>query len=79
MTYGVRKIVIGCGGSAFSDGGLGAISALFNLPLTQEFKDVLKLDRMPRMKGFEDLEILIPCDVKSPLCGPNGAAFMFGR
>ena len=47
MTYGVRKIVIGCGGSAFSDGGLGAIYALFNLPLMPEFNDVLKVDEIP--------------------------------
>ncbi len=27
---------------------------------------------------FQNLEIIMPCDVNNPLLGPNGAAYVFG-
>ena len=30
------------------------------------------------LEVFNDLEVIMPCDVKNPLLGSNGAAYVFG-
>jgi len=85
---GCRKIVVGLGGSATNDGGIGMASALGirfldcerqivetmvgNLEYVSEI-DLSGLD--PRLA---EVEIIGACDVDSPLCGPNGASAVFG-
>ncbi|MCR5537419.1 MAG: glycerate kinase [Succinivibrio sp.] len=84
----VKKIIIGIGGSATNDGGAGMAEALGvrfldaqgnKLPrggaaLAQlDHIDCTALD--PRLK---DIELLIASDVKNPLCGPDGASYVYG-
>jgi glycerate kinase len=57
-----RRIVVGLGGSATTDGGQGFIEAL-----TDEEIDALR-----------SRELVALCDVDNPLLGPNGAAATFG-
>ncbi|MBP2620398.1 glycerate kinase [Streptococcus panodentis] len=85
---GVRKMLVGVGGSASNDGGIGLAAGL-----GYEFYDsdqhVLRpvgssLGRAARISAqhvpavLKELEIEILTDVTNPLCGPQGAAYMFG-
>jgi glycerate kinase len=89
--FGVRKIILGIGGSATIDAGIGAAQAC-GLPVILEGgepvsmteplcgRDVervvlIKHGRGDRLGG---VEIIVACDVTNPLYGPNGAARVFG-
>lgn len=67
---GVRQIIVGLGGSATSDAGMGMLHAL--------------IDAFARQGRWDDIEELrhvrftIASDVKNPLYGENGAAKIFG-
>lgn len=85
---GCRSFIIGIGGSATNDGGLGMLQALGYRFLSTEGKEVV-----PAAKGLMDIAVVdesgklpelsecsfrIACDVKNPLCGENGASYVFG-
>ena len=92
--FNVRKFVIGSGGSAFSDGGLGAVQALnvFDFydkhgrlidawppACTINEADLVLAEARVRDAAFlQDVSVLMPCDVTSPLLGPAGASHVFG-
>lgn len=68
--YGARKILLALGGSATVDGGVGAAEALgWKFPVSGAIL-------APKMRCLPPLEVL--CDVTNPLCGPNGAARVYG-
>jgi glycerate kinase len=88
LDKGIKKIIIGIGGSATNDGGSGFAQALgvkfldatgCELPYggaalaKLETVDISLLDA--RLK---DTEIMVACDVDNPLCGPRGASAVFG-
>ncbi|MBE4907622.1 glycerate kinase [Bacillus luteolus] len=88
LDKGCTRIIIGLGGSATNDGGMGMAAALgvrfYNkngesLPLggiTLAELDVVDVDELdPRVKN---LEFIIASDVTNPLCGPTGASTIFG-
>lgn len=89
LIKGCRKFIIGIGGSATNDGGIGMLNALgFRLldQYTQELKPIGKslceiahIDTNQAIKGLEQCEFTIACDVDNPFYGPNGAAFVFGK
>ena len=66
---GAKRIIVGLGGSATSDAGIGMLRAL--------------IDAFASGGLFDDIEELksvhftIASDVKNPLCGENGAAHIF--
>ena len=64
LVAGARRIVVGLGGSACSDGGRGLVDALGGL---QEARDRLA-----------DVELIAASDVEHPLLGSMGAAAVFG-
>lgn len=71
---GAEKILLTVGGSATVDGGLGAAQALgwsHRMAADGSFQIV-----PPRSLGFPEIDVL--CDVTNPLCGPNGAARVYG-
>jgi glycerate kinase len=68
----IHRIVLGIGGSATTDGGLGILEALGARDDGNDL-DLSGLD--PRLAGV-DLEIA--CDVTNPLLGPAGAAATYG-
>jgi glycerate kinase len=83
---GARHVIVGVGGSATVDGGLGAAQALgarlFGsderiLTRPASGKDLSRVRRVeaPRLNH---VKITILCDVKAPLTGPHGAARVFG-
>ena len=69
---GIQRIVVGIGGSATTDGGLGILEALGARDDGHEV-DVSRLD--PRLA---DVDFEISCDVSNPLLGPTGAAATYG-
>ncbi|MBQ7394629.1 MAG: glycerate kinase [Lentisphaeria bacterium] len=78
---GVRKCVVGLGGSATVDGGIGMLRALgghfydASGRETGSLVDVVTMDALPPMP---EMDILLASDVENPLCGPHGAAAVFG-
>ena len=92
MKNGAKKFVIGIGGSATNDGGAGMLQALGFRLLDAEGHDIprggaalAKLARIEaKAKGegeqwnVSSCSFRIACDVKNPLCGPNGASAVFG-
>lgn len=82
---GVRKVLLGIGGSATNDLGIGMAAALGYRFLDEEHKPVEPLvQNFARIRHIEKparalpLEIAAACDVDNPLCGENGATYTFG-
>jgi len=84
---GMDPIYIGLGGSATVDGGIGAATALGMRFLDQLGKNVTSgggLRNIQTIDACEMLELnhsgklIFLTDVNNPLCGPNGAAEIFG-
>ena len=70
---GAKECVIGLGGTATSDCGIGMIRALIE-HLGRSAHD--RFDAV-RDQYFQDLRIVLASDVRNPLCGPLGAARVF--
>ena len=82
-----RRLIVGLGGSASTDGGAGIARRLGYRLLDREGRDLrpggaalVELDRIvapphPRSAGAE---VMGACDVSAPLLGPSGAARVFG-
>lgn len=88
LARGCRRIVLGLGGSATTDGGTGLLRALgFRFldasgaelgPGGAELERLAAVDRSgadPRLAG---VSFVVCCDVDNPLCGPQGAAAVYG-
>lgn len=87
-THGCSKIIMGLGGSATNDGGVGAAAAagvrFFDkdgnafIPVGGTLIDIAHIDLSQRNKAFDTVEIITMCDIDNPLYGPTGAAHIFG-
>ena len=85
---GVRKIILGLGGSATNDGGCGAAAALGVrfldetgapfLPVGGSLDRLARIDASSRSPLLEHIEFVTMCDIDNPLCGPAGASAVFG-
>jgi glycerate kinase len=75
LDAGVRRIDLGVGGSATTDGGLGILAAL-GLGMTVEPELAVHLDELDGRLAEVDLRIA--SDVTNPLLGPTGAAAVYG-
>ncbi|MDS0527118.1 glycerate kinase [Clostridium sp. SHJSY1] len=88
LDRGCNNFIIGIGGSATNDGGTGMLKALgvkFLDENNNEVKDgAIELDKLLTidMSGFDkrifECDIKVACDVQNPLCGENGASYVFG-
>ncbi len=90
LDAGARTIILGIGGSATNDGGAGAAQAvgvrfydrqgrLCALGLSGGgLKNVTRIDISQRDPRIAQTEIKVACDVDNPLCGPRGAAAVYG-
>ncbi|MCP4314069.1 MAG: glycerate kinase [Bacteroidetes bacterium] len=88
LDKGCRKIMLGIGGSATNDCGMGMARALGVEFLDGEGNLVphgggaLKEVRQIRMEGLDprigETEIRVACDVTNPLTGPDGASYVYG-
>lgn len=85
LETGARKILLGIGGSATNDAGMGMAAALGWKFLDAHGKIIspkgahLELvDRIVAPKEPTNLEVEVLCDVDNPLFGPQGAAYTYG-
>ena len=69
VRHGCKHIIVGLGGSATSDCGMGMLRAIIDVfAKGKTWDDVRQLD---------DVRFTIATDVTNPLCGDNGAAYVF--
>jgi glycerate kinase len=85
---GAKKIILGLGGSATNDGGVGALQALGCRFLDKAGREISQgggnlinlchVDSSRLVTDFEQVEIILASDVINPLLGENGATRIFG-
>jgi len=88
MDMGIRKLIIGIGGSATNDGGVGMACALgfkfldadgHRLPYGgAALANIARIDLNEGDPRLAETTILVACDVNNPLCGPQGASAIYG-
>lgn len=89
LDKGFRKFIIGIGGSATNDAGMGMLQALGFHFLNKEGKtvgfggkemmNVATIDRTFIHPALKDAHFTVACDVRNPFCGIEGAAHVFAR
>ena len=84
VSNGAEKILLGLGGSATNDCGVGMAAAL-----RYEFYDIngnlfvptggslTEIHKIAAPENPIDIPVIAACDVENPLCGKNGAAYVF--
>ncbi len=88
LELGVQHIILGIGGSATNDGGVGMLQALGVRFLNKQHQDIgyggAQLAEIERIDTGEldsrlaQVHIEVACDVNNPLCGERGASAIFG-
>ncbi|WP_295893594.1 glycerate kinase [uncultured Vibrio sp.] len=88
LDRGVKHIIIGLGGSATNDGGVGLAQALGVKMQDSSGNDIAfgggSLDKLSTIDladldpRLADVTLEVACDVDNPLCGPKGASHVFG-
>lgn len=88
MQRGCRKIIIGIGGSATNDGGLGLARALGYRFLDAQAEpvpegggslgEVASIDFRKVHPLVGETAVWVACDVNNPLTGPSGASAVYG-
>lgn len=85
---GVRKIILGLGGSATNDAACGLASAcgisFYNskgekfTPLGESMDEVVRIDTSTMDEELKKIEIVTMCDIDNPFYGPEGAPAIYG-
>lgn len=88
ITKGASKIILGIGGSATNDCGIGMASALgfqfldkknkYIKPIGANLSKIKSINSSHANAKLNDVTFEIACDVTNPLHGENGAAFVYG-
>ena len=88
LDLGARQLIIGIGGSATNDGGIGMMQALgvrfldkAGQPVPPGGAGLLLLDQIDTSnldQRLADVNCRVACDVNNPLTGPSGASHIFG-
>ncbi len=88
MDRGTRNFIIGLGGSATNDCGMGMLQALGygfydknGNPAGRggkALKDVVRIDLTQVPEDLKECRFKVACDVNNPLCGPNGCSCVYG-
>lgn len=86
---GVQKIFVGVGGSASQDGGIGMAAGLgyrfYDLdghllePIGANLAKVASVSDSQVPDLVRTIELTVITDVTNPLCGPNGATYVFAK
>lgn len=88
LERGMQRLIIGLGGSATNDGGVGMLAAL-GVKFFDESGNAIatnggglinlaSIDTSGLDVRLAQCEILVACDVDNPLCGEKGASATFG-
>lgn len=88
ITKGCRKFIVGIGGSATNDGGVGMLQALGFGFLDKEgnpiafgakgLKNLTKITSDHVIPELSECAFRIACDVINPLCGDSGCSAVYG-
>ncbi len=88
LDEGVSHIIVGIGGSATNDGGVGMIQALGGRFLNEqgeeigpgggELSAIESIDLRLLDSRLDSVKLEVACDVTNPLTGPTGASAIFG-
>ncbi|GHV85686.1 glycerate kinase [Spirochaetia bacterium] len=94
LDTGARELLIGIGGSAVNDGGMGMLAALGFRLLdgkgnliersawqnrgAEPLQDAARFDPSGADPRLKETAITVACDVTNPLLGPRGASAVFG-
>jgi glycerate kinase len=88
LEAGARRIILGVGGSASTDGGAGLLQALGARALDTSgepvrpggagLREVAALDLTGLHRALYPADIILAADVDNPLTGPDGAAEVYG-
>ena len=88
LEHGVKKLILGLGGSATTDGGSGLARALGISFLDADgrelepggvhLSELASISTDGLLKEAAGCEFVVACDVKNHLCGALGAASVFG-
>ncbi|MGN0356002.1 MAG: glycerate kinase [Muricoprocola sp.] len=85
---GCREFIVGIGGSATTEGGIGMLTALGYEFLDAEgntlpplFESLGKIEKICDRNvepALKECHFQVACDVRNPLCGENGAVYVYG-
>ena len=88
LDLNVRHIILGIGGSATNDGGVGMLQALGLRLLDKdgqsigfggaELANITEIQTAGLDPRLQQVQIEVACDVNNPLCGERGASAIFG-
>jgi glycerate kinase len=88
LDNGATRLFIGIGGSATNDGGTGMARALGARFLDAQgrelpegglaLRDLASIDTTHLDARLAQTPVAVACDVTNPLCGANGASFVYG-
>jgi len=86
---GAKTIILGLGGSATNDCGIGMATALGYkfldlknkeiIPIGKNLRQIEAIDTSNVNKTLKEVTVKVACDVKNPLYGQNGAAFIYAQ
>ncbi len=87
IDHGARHVIVGIGGSATCDGGIGMAAALgFRFldrhgvavdPVGGSLSKIAAIDRRDVDHRLRGVSVSVACDVVNPLTGPNGASAVY--
>ena len=88
LDLNLKNIYICLGGTSSNDGGCGMASALGVkfydkdhkefIPMGKYLNDICDIDLSNLDKRLENVNVYALCDVTNPLCGINGASYVYG-
>ena len=89
LNKGAKYIILGIGGSATNDCGIGMANALgyrfldtFDndiFPISENLSKIVKIDDSQVNPKLKAVSVKIACDVKNPLYGKQGAAYVYAK
>ena len=84
-----RRFIIGIGGSATNDAGMGMMQALGAHLYDKQgnelgqggkiMEQIAHIDLNHLHPALKEATFIVACDVQNPFCGPQGAAYVFAR
>lgn len=84
IARGCKEIIVGIGGSATTDGGLGVAQALGYRLMDENDEEIdptgeglMKLRKIIAPQKIDKIKIRVACDVDNPLYGNTGAAYVY--
>ncbi|MFS4455819.1 glycerate kinase [Maribacter sp. 2304DJ31-5] len=87
LNKGAKELILGIGGSATNDGGMGLASALGYkfldgngntlIPIGENLHKVKRIEGNNLHKRLDRVTINVACDVNNPFYGKNGAAYIY--